>query len=127
VQSACANGCADDEFCDGATGACKPKLCGAISCLAGQACVNATGRCTYNPCEQVHCGQDQLCVVRDDGGPDCAFPTVFGVSREVKTAGGGLFGCSCALGRAAPNLPGGGLVVALAVGWFALAARRRRS
>jgi hypothetical protein len=128
VQSACASGCASDFFCDEATGTCRPKPCGSIACPSGQVCVNAIGRCANDPCEQAHCGKDQICVVQDDGSPDCAIPTVSGVSRGAKADGGGVFGCSCALAgpRSAARGAWFAMALSLALGILFVARHRRR-
>jgi hypothetical protein len=126
VKSACSTVCGSGDYCDAATGTCRPNPCGAIACLAGQVCVRSTGRCTNDPCEQVHCGMDQLCVVKDDGSPDCGYPTVSGPTGGVKTAGGGVFGCSCALTGVGTTTREGGWGLALTLALVLRLGRRRR-
>ena len=124
VTSACPVLCPGDYFCDPATGACRPKLCAAMPCLAGQVCVSSTGRCESDPCEQVHCGVGEFCVVKDDGSPDCAVPQVSGIPRTAKAEGGGLLSCSVATGGAGRGVSGSAVLVV--VGLALLLAWRRR-
>jgi hypothetical protein len=125
VSSACPTVCAADFLCDPTTATCRPKPCTGIACPLGQVCVNATGRCANDPCEQVHCGQGEACVVKDDGSPDCALPTVTGIPREAKTAGGGMFGCTCGVGGGGGSA-GGTMALALMLLWGRGRGRRRR-
>jgi hypothetical protein len=111
------------------TGSCRPTPCSANNCPAGTLCLNSTGLCANDPCEQVRCGQGQVCVVGDDGTPDCSIPAVSGVAIQTQAKGGGAFGCSCSIARAAPSgWRGLGDVFAalVAVGLW-LGRRRRRA
>jgi hypothetical protein len=126
VKTECPELCAGDFFCDATTATCRPKRCAGIACPAGQVCVNATGLCANDPCEQVHCGPGQTCVVRDDGSPDCAMPTVSGIPRSASVAGNGAFGCSCGTGRGHAEGRGGWFALMLVAGGGLVAGRRRR-
>jgi hypothetical protein len=128
VKSPCPSVCASDFFCDVTTGTCRPKPCSGIACPAGKVCVNATGLCTNDPCEQAHCGKDQVCMLKDDGSPDCAIPTVSGIPRSARAAGSGVFGCSCVIAGARPHARGEwlGLVFAMAAAMLLVARGRRR-
>ena len=67
-------------------------------------------------------------MVQDDGRPDCAIPAVSGVSRGAKAAGGGVFGCSCALAgpRSAARGAWFAMVLSFALGILFVARHRRR-
>jgi MYXO-CTERM domain-containing protein len=126
AKSTCPQTCDQDSFCDVATGTCRPTPCSALACPAGTVCVNATGQCANNPCEQVHCGKGQVCVVGDDGGPDCALPTIAGVAVQARSAGSGVFGCSCSLAGATPGVRHGWFAALVMLAAVAISLRRRR-
>jgi MYXO-CTERM domain-containing protein len=94
--------CAQDQFCDMATGTCKTDTCQGLQCPAGQRCVSATGKCVADPCAFVQCPQPcYACDVTSAGQATCKFLDT-GANAQCAlvhvTTGQKGGGCSCAVG-----------------------------
>ena len=84
--------CSGTQYCDPATGTCKPDMCVAKTCGA---CAKATGECIVDPCTNINCPNDGCweCLLTPDGEPYC---NVLRDCSYVKTvAGNSGGGCSC--------------------------------
>ncbi len=109
------------EYCDYATGTCRPNMCAAKTCPF---CAQATGECTPDPCANVGCPTEcYSCEVTPMGEPYCKPSTSCGRVRTL--AGGKGGGCACDVGDGRSSAPGLGALALFGLMMF-VGRRRRR-
>jgi MYXO-CTERM domain-containing protein len=117
--------CGPLEYCDFASGTCKPNMCAAKTCPF---CAPATGECTPDPCANVVCGAQKngcwTCERTPAGEPYCQLGTNCGYVQTLAGNTGG--GCGCEVAGQRPWSTGLGAVALLALTIFAGRRRRRR-
>jgi hypothetical protein len=117
--------CDSLEYCEHATGTCKPNMCIAKTCPH---CAAATGECTPDPCANIGCPKDGCwtCQVTPQGEPYCAFGSNCGYVKTFAGNTGGGCACSVSDGSTSGLAGSAGLLMSLLFGLTLFARGRRR-